>query len=146
MKRLICVLAILSCFAAAQGKSAAAKGKRVAAPNQATIEKAWADFEKKDAAAVGSILADDAIEIWADGKGPHDKKSTLDGMKSMNMEKYALSDFKFMPVGEKVQLADYRANVKFKGAAQEYKLLVSEVWQKRGAEWKLVHYQETEVK
>jgi len=146
MKRLICALVFLSCFAAAQGKSAAAKGKTAAAPNQATIEKAWVDFEKKDAAAVGNILAEDAIEIWADGKGPHDKKSTLDGMRAMNIEKYALSDFKFTPLGEKVELADYRATVKFKGAAQEYKLVVSEVWEKRGRDWKLVHYQETEVK
>src|SRR3954470_8820944 len=140
MKRLICALVLLSCFAAAQGKSAAAKVKTAAAPNQATIEKAWADFEKKDGAAVSGILADDAVEIWADGKGPHDKKSTLDGMQSMNMEKYALSDFKFTSLGEKAELADYRANVKFKGAAQEYKLVVSEVWQKRGGDWKLVHY------
>jgi ketosteroid isomerase-like protein len=146
MRGLICALVLLSCFAAAQGKSAAAKGKSAAAPNQATIEKAWADFEKKDAAAVGGILADDAIEIWADGKGPHDKKSTLEGMHSMNIEKYSLSDFKFTILGGRVELADYRANVKFKGAAQEYKLLVSEVWEKRGADWKLVHYQETEVK
>ena len=94
---------------------------------------------------MGSILADDAIEIWADGKGPHDKKSTLDGMKSMNIEKYTLSDFKFKPLGE-TELAGYRANVKFEGVAQEYKMVVSEVWQKRGSEWKLVHYQETEIK
>jgi len=146
MKRLMCALVILSCFAATQGKSAAAKGKSAGAPNQATIEKAWADFEKKDAAAVSGILADDAIEIWADGKGPHDKKSTLEGMHSMNIEKYTLSDFKFAPLGPRVELADYRANVKFKGAAQEYKLVVSEVWEKRGRDWKLVHYQETEVK
>ena len=146
MKRLTCALVLLSCFAAAQGKSAAAKVKSAAAPNQATIEKAWADFEKKDAAAVGSILADDAIEIWADGKGPHDKKSTLEGMRAMNIEKYSLSDFKFARLGEKAELVDYRANVKFKGAAQEYKLLVAEVWEKRRSEWKLVHYQETEVK
>jgi ketosteroid isomerase-like protein len=145
MKRLIWLLAVLSCFAAAQGKSAA-KGKTAAAPNQATIEKAWADFEKKDSAAVSSILAEDAVEIWADGKGPHDKKSTLDGMQSMNIEKYTLSDFKFTPLGDKAALADYRANVKFKGAAQEYKLVVAEVWHKYGGQWKLVHYQETEIK
>ena len=42
--------------------------------------------------------------------------------------------------------ADYRANVKFKGAAQEYKLVVAEVWHKYGGQWKLVHYQETEIK
>jgi hypothetical protein len=146
MKRLICAVVFLSCFAMAQGKSAAAKVKSPAAPNQATIEKAWVDFEKKDAAAVGSILAGDAIEIWADGKGPHDKKSTLEGMHAMNIEKYSLSEFKFRPLGEKAALADYRANVKFKGDAKEYKLLVSEVWQKLAGEWKLVHYQETEVK
>src|SRR4051812_13750140 len=114
MKRVICALVLLSCFAWAQSKPAAAKGRTVAAPDQAKIEKAWADWEKKDAKSVGNILADDAIEIWADGKGPHDKKSTLDGMQSMNMEKYALSDFKFTSLGEKAELADYRANVKFK--------------------------------
>jgi hypothetical protein len=146
MQRLICALVFLSCFAAAQGKSAAAKPKSVVGPNPATIEKAWADFQKKDAAGVSSIASDDFIEIWADGSGVHDKKSTLAGMQAMNMEKYSLSDFKFRPLGDKAALADYRANVKFKGDAKEYKLLVSEVWQKRGAGWKLVHYQETEVK
>jgi hypothetical protein len=146
MQRLICVLVLLSCFAAAQGKHAAAKGKTAVGPDQPTIEKAWADFQKKDAAGVSSVVSDDFIEIWADGSGVHDKKSTLAGMQAMNMEKYSLSDFKFRPLGDKATLADYRANVKFKGDAKEYKLLVSEVWQKRGAEWKLVHYQETEVK
>ena len=143
--RLIFLLAMLSCFAMAQGKSAA-KSKSAATPNQATIEKAWADFQKKDAAGVSSIVSDDLIEIWADGSGAHDKKSTLAGMQTMNIEKYALSNFKFTPLGGNAELADYHATVKFKGTANEYKLAVSEVWQKRGGEWKLVHYQETEVK
>ena len=77
--RLIFLLAMLSCFAMAQGKSAA-KSKSAATPNQATIEKAWADFQKKDAAGVSSIVSDDLIEIWADGSGAHDKKATLAGI------------------------------------------------------------------
>jgi ketosteroid isomerase-like protein len=152
MKRLVVVVAIVlfvSIFGLPQqGKpQGSASAKSAPAPAlQAKIEQAWKDWVKKDEKAVGNMLADDAVEIWADGKGPHDKKSTLDGMKSMNIEKYALSDFKVTPLAATAQLAQYRADVQFKGAPQPYKLVVTEVWQKRGAEWKLVHYQETEVK
>ena len=152
MKRLVFAIAVLffvSCFAAAQDtKLKGAPGAKSAqAPAlQGKIEQAWKEWVKKDEKAVGNVLADDAVEIWADGKGPHDKKSTLEGMKSMNIEKYALSDFKFTPLGEKVELATYRATVRFHGAAQPDNVDVSEVWVKRGGEWKLVHYQETEIK
>ena len=152
MKRLLFAVSVLffvCCFAAAQDTKpkGAAGAKSAAAPAlQGKIEQAWKDWVKKDEKAVGNVLADDAVEIWADGKGPHDKKATLDGMKSMNLEKYELSDFKIVPLGAMAQLARYRADVQFRGAPQPYKLVVSEVWQKRGVEWKLVHYQETEVK
>jgi hypothetical protein len=151
MKRsatVVVFLSLVSCFASAQQtQPQKAPAKSVAIPEfQAKIEQAWKDWAKKDEKAVGSILADDAVEVWADGVGPRDKKSTLDGMKSMNLEKYALSDFKFVPLGDRAQLARYHADVYFKGAPHPYRLAVSEVWQKRGSEWKLVHYQETEVK
>src|SRR5882724_2586651 len=113
---------------------------------QTKIEQAWMDWVRKERKGVDQILADDAIEIWADGSGPHDKKATLDGMESMNIEMYVLSDFKFVPLGDGAELARYRAAVQFHGSPEKYNLAVSEVWQKRGAEWKLVHYQETEVK
>ena len=151
MKRLlvgITMLLVIGIAAAQQAKpkdSASAKSAH-ASSLQGKIEQAWKDWVKKDEKAVGNILSDDAVEIWADGKGPHDKKSTLDGMKSMNIEKYALSDFKLTPLAATAQLAQYRADVQFKGAPQAYKLVVTEVWQKHGSEWKLVHYQETEVK
>jgi hypothetical protein len=143
-----CVL-FVSFFAAAQQskpKDSASTKSAHAPALQGKIEQAWKDWVKKDEKAVGNILADDAVEIWADGKGPHDKKSTLDGMKSMNIEKYTLSNFKITPLAATAQLAQYRADVQFHGMAQPYKLVVSEVWQKRGSEWKLVNYQETEVK
>jgi hypothetical protein len=142
------VVFVASLASAQQSKAQATMGAKSthASPLQGKIEQAWKDWVKKDEHAVGSILADDAVEIWADGKGPHDKKSTLDGMKSMNIEKYALSDFKVTPLAATAQLAQYRADVQFKGAPQAYKLVVTEFWQKRGAEWKLVHYQKTEIK
>ena len=151
MRRLVCaavMMVISSCFVAAQqSKPPVAMSKSAQAPAlQAKIEQAWKDWVKKDRQAVDRILADDAVEIWADGKGPRGKKSTLDGMAGMNIEKYALSDFKFTPLGEKVELATYRATVRFHGAAQPDNVDVSEVWVKRGSEWKIVHYQETEIK
>src|SRR5882724_1536364 len=109
MKRLVravVMLSFISSFSLAQqSKPQATATKSARAPAlQAKVEQAWKDWVKKDEKAVGNILADDAVEIWADGKGPHDKRSTLDGMKSMNIEKYALSDFKFTPLGPNAQL------------------------------------------
>ena len=152
MKRLVTAVAIVwsvCCFAPAQQAKpqGAASAKSAHGPAlQTRIEQAWKDWVKKDEKAVGNVLADDAVEIWADGKGPRDKKSTLDGMKTMNIEKYALSEFKITPLAATAQLAQYRADVQFHGMSQQYKLVVSEVWAKRGDDWKLVHYQETEVK
>jgi hypothetical protein len=154
MKRLVCAFVAMSFIAsfslAQQSKpQATATAKSAHAPAlQAKIEQAWKDWVKKDRKAVDKVLADDAVEIWADGKGARDKKSTLDGMESMNIQKYALSDFKFTPLGANAQLADYHAEVELPsaGSTQKYTLVVSEVWQKRGAEWKLLHYQESEVK
>jgi hypothetical protein len=154
MKRSLCAVAIVlfaSYFAFAQQTKSqgAASAKSARAPAlQAKIEQAWKDWVKKNRKAVDKVLADDAVEIWADGTGAHDKKSTLEGMQSMNIQKYALSDFKFTPLGPNAQLAQYKAVVEVPSASstQKYNLVVSEVWQKHGSDWKLVHYQETEIK
>jgi hypothetical protein len=128
------------------GSAAAKAGKTPAL--QTKIERAWKDWVKKDRSQLESILADDVMEVWADGKGARDKKSTLAGMEAMNIAKYALSDFKITQLGDKAQLATYTATLEFKtdGAPQQFKLAVTEVWVKRGKEWKLLHYQESEVK
>ena len=153
MKRLVCAVVMLSFISsfslAQQSKPQATATKSARAPAlQAKIEQAWKDWVKKDRKAVDKVLADDAVEIWADGTGAHDKKSTLEGMQPMNIQKYALSDFKFTPLGPNAQLAQYKAVVELPSASstQKYNLVVSEVWQKRGSDWKLVHYQETEIK
>ncbi len=143
----VCFL-VICCAVSAEDKAKPAKAStQPSKPElQAKIEKAWADFVKKDEKAISNLLADDAIEIWADSKGPRDKKSTLDGMQKMTISKYELSNFHFKPVGANGQVAMYDATVAFQGAPQVYKIVVSEVWRKSGKEWKLVHYQETEVK
>ena len=121
---------------------------RAATELEPTIRQAWVDWVKKDRPAVEKIMTEDVVEIWVDGKGPRDKKSSLEGMQQMNITNYSLSDFKFKPLGRDARLAIYRANVEFSmgGPSMKGDLAVSEVWVRHGKEWKLVHYQETEIK
>jgi ketosteroid isomerase-like protein len=127
-------------------KSAAAGG--LASALEGKIRKAWQDWKNKDRKAVSAILADDAVEVEADGRGPRDKEASLADMANMDIEKFALSDFKILPLGGSAALATYKVVLGWTAGGQKMRgaLAVTEVWVKRGIEWKLLHYQETEMK
>src|SRR5262245_30053855 len=147
------VVAAIVLFAFSTTFAQQPKAQRTATPPagsalEGKIREAWQAWVKKDRQGVEKILAEDAVEIWADGKGERDKKSFLQGMEERTITKYSLSDFRFTPLGSEAQLAMYRASVEFasSGGPAQGTMVVSEVWIRRGPEWKLVHYQETEVK
>jgi hypothetical protein len=115
---------------------------------QSKTEKSWKDWQSKDEKAYGSILADGFMAVLPDGQGPHDKVATLPIMHGMTINNYTLSDFKFTPLGQTAGLATYKADLDMVMGAQSGRvgLAVAEVWVKSENEWKLLHYQETEVK
>jgi hypothetical protein len=112
------------------------------------IRQAWQAWKDKKSDAFAAILTDEVIEVEADGKGPRGKQATLADLQSMNMQNFALSDFKFTPLGNTAALETYKAVVDFtaEGKQRRFTLAVAEVWVKRGNDWKLLHYQETEIK
>jgi len=155
MKRAALVVAIVLAFAYAVFTQRTNKPTAVGFFNQVvasaletTIRQAWQDWKDKKKDAFAKILADDVIEVEADGRGPRDKQATLADMESMTIEKYSLSDFKFTPLGGSAALETYKAIVDLtaEGQKMHVTLAITEVWVKRGNDWKLLHYQETEIK
>jgi hypothetical protein len=112
------------------------------------IQKAWKDWQTKDTKSYESILADGYVSVEPDGRGPHDRVATIADIQNTTVTNYSLSDFKFTPLGEKAQLATYRANADMTNGTNSFHagLAVTEVWVKEGNDWKLLHSQETEVK
>jgi ketosteroid isomerase-like protein len=115
---------------------------------ESKIRQAWQDWKDKKKDAFAAILTDEVVEVEADGKGPRGKQATLADLQSMNLQKFVLSDFKYTPLGDTAALETYKAVVDIgpAGKAMHYTLAVAEVWVKRGSDWKLLHYQETEMK
>jgi hypothetical protein len=115
---------------------------------ESKIRQAWQDWKDKKKDAFAAILTDEVIEVEADGKGPRGKQATLADLQNINIQKFALSDFKITMLGDAAALATYKAvaDIGPVGKAKQYTLAVSEVWVKRGNDWKLLHYQETEMK
>ena len=122
--------------------------KTVAEILQAKSEQSWKDWQAKDEKAYGSILADGFMAVLPDGQGPHDKVATLPIMHGMTINTYTLSDFKLTSLGPTAELATYKADLDMMMGTQSGRvgLAVAEVWVKSGKDWKLLHYQETEIK
>jgi hypothetical protein len=146
----------LSAAAVAQGtkEKPVAKGKTSAGGAlQATLEQreraGWEAYKNKDAKAFTALCSPDYTSGLADGQGRHDLKATLDAMNSITLHRYELSNFRITPLGPNVALVTYDAQVNMaigSGAPQDGKLYVSDLYVKRGGQWKALHYQETDVK
>jgi len=115
---------------------------------KAKTEQSWKDWQQKNEKAYSSILAEGFMAVLPDGQGPHDKVATLPIMHGMTINNYAISNFKFTPLGPEAVLATYRADLDMVMGTQSGRvgLAVAEVWVKHGSNWKLRYYQETEVK
>lgn len=137
-------------FAQQPNKSAGMRraNQSTASALEGLIRQAWQYWKDKNKEAFAKIVADDVIQVEDNGRGPRDKQATLADMESEDIHKYLLSDFKFTPLGAGAALETYKAVVDATAEGQKMHVAVAivEVWIKRGNGWKLLHYQETEVK
>jgi hypothetical protein len=115
---------------------------------EAKIESEWGAIKSKDKKAYGELLADDYEGVEVDGRGERTKLQAIDELTETNVANYSLWGLKVVPAGADAALVIYEATMQFPPKAQfRYsRVYISELWERRGGQWKEVHYQETHVK
>jgi len=112
------------------------------------IRAEWEALKKKDQKAYGDLLADDFQGVEVDGKGERTRAQAMNEVADGNIANYTLWGFKFIPLGSTAAFVIYESTIQFppKSVLRYSRVYISELWVKRGGEWKELHYQETHVK
>ncbi len=115
---------------------------------QAKIKAEWEAIKNKDKKAYGNLLADDYEGVEVDGRGERNKLQAVNELAETNVANYTLWGFRLIPAGPDSALLIYEVTMQFppKSTVRYSRVYITEFWQKRGGEWKEVHYQETHVK
>ena len=144
----LATILLVSVFAVAQEKQQKTESNSLAATLEANVRKVWAEFKNKNKEAVASMLADGFRAADEGGSGFGDEKDELAAMDAFQLDNYELKDFTVKPLGPRSALVTYSAQYqgKYAGEPVQSKTIVGEVWIKQGDEWKVVYYQETNVK
>jgi hypothetical protein len=112
------------------------------------IESEWSAIKKRDKKAYGDLLADDYEGVEVDGKGERTKIQATSELVDSNIANYTLWGFKLIPLCPDANLSIYEVTMQFppKSEVRYARVYITELWMKRGGEWKIVHSQETHVK
>ncbi|HLW87505.1 MAG TPA: nuclear transport factor 2 family protein [Terriglobales bacterium] len=115
---------------------------------QSKIKAEWEALKNKDKNAYGSLLSDDYQGVEVDGKGERNKMQAVNEMSETNVFNYTLWGYKLIPLGPDAAFVIYEVTMQFppKSVVRYSRVYITELWVKRGGEWKELHYQETHVK
>jgi uncharacterized protein DUF4440 len=114
----------------------------------AKIHAEWDAIKKRDKKALGDLLDDDYIAVEADREGERFKWKVLSELDRTSVADYTLSFLKVTPLGPDAAFVRYEVLMRFppKSTQPFLKVLIGEVWLRRGGQWKALHYQETPVR
>jgi hypothetical protein len=114
---------------------------------QAKIKAEWEAVKNKDKKAYGALLADDYQGVETDGRGERNKIQALNELVEGNVYNYTLAGYKLIPLCSDAAFVIYEVTLQFppKAVVRYSRLYITELWVKRGGEWKELHYQETHV-
>jgi hypothetical protein len=136
-------------------KAGGSKPSSAAAPEpglkemfEAKIKDEWEALKNKDKKAYGDLLADDFEGVEVDGKGERTKIQAINEVVEGNVFNYTLWGYKMIPLGPDAAFVIYEVTMQFPPRSQvRYsRVYITELWVKRGGQWKELHYQETHVK
>jgi hypothetical protein len=148
-------VALLAVFLASMGFSAgqskhdsSSAQPELKAVFESKIKAEWEALKKKDKKAYGDLLADDFQGVEVDGKGERTRIQAMNEVAEENVYNYTLWGFKLIPLGPDAAFVIYEVTMQFppKSVVRYSRVYISELWVKRGGEWKELHYQETHVK
>ena len=138
----------LAATSAAQNKAATQAQPDLKAIFEPKVRAEWEALKKRDKKAYGDLLADDFQGVEVDGKGERTRAQAMNEVAEENVSNYTLWGFKFIPLGPEAAFVIYESTITFppKSVLRYSRVYISELWVKRGGEWKELHYQETHVK
>ncbi len=115
---------------------------------EAKIRVEWEALKSKDRKTYADLLADDYQGVEVDGRGERTKLQALNELADSNVFNYTIWGLKLIPLGPDAVFVIYESTMQFppKSQVRYSRVYISELWVKRGGEWKEVHYQETHVK
>jgi hypothetical protein len=152
---LFCVVLALSSLALAQATTKSPASTTPSAPKptlsdllETNVKTEWDAFQKKDKKAYSDLLVDDFVAVEDDGQGQRTKAAVLGEIDRSNINKYQLFAFNATPLNSDAALVTYELTMLFPLGAQNRlkRVLIVELWVKRGGQWKQRYYQETRVK
>jgi hypothetical protein len=115
---------------------------------ESKIKVEWEALKNKDKKGYAELLADDYEGVEVDGRGERNKIQAVNELADQNVYNYTLWGLKLIPLGPDATLVIYEVTMQFPPKAQvRYsRVYISELWVKRAGQWKIQHYQETNVK
>jgi hypothetical protein len=115
---------------------------------QAKIKAEWDALKNKDRKAYAELLADDYQGVEVDNQGERSKIQALNELANGNVYNYTLWGFKLIPLGPDATFVIYEVTLTFppRSVVRVSRVYITELWVKRGGQWKELHYQETHVK
>jgi hypothetical protein len=147
---LIIVALTAACVAVGQSKSGSGSPSDAEAKNifEPKIKAEWEALKNKDKKAYGDLLADDFQGVEEDGKGERNRAQAITELSEENVFNYTLWGLKVTSLGPDAAFVIYEVTMQFppKSVLRYSRVYISELWVKRGGEWKELHYQETRVK
>ncbi len=115
---------------------------------QSKIKVEWEALKSKDKKAYAELLADDYQGVEVDGRGERTKTQAINEIADGNVYNYTLWGFKLIPLGRDAAFVIYEVTLQFppRSVVPYSRVYITELWVRRGGEWKELHYQETHVK
>lgn len=154
---LLAVLLVAPAWATAQDPSSSAPADASAVEQRliANEKGSWEAARRKDYAAFGSLLADDFVDVFPNGKIVGKKELLEQYIRGVDLREYSLSDFRVVWLSRDAALVVYRAVARgsehqlqahtASGEEIEVHVAVTSGWALRDGVWKNVFYRENDL-
>lgn len=103
-------------------------------------------INEKDKAAIGELLADEAMSITS--RGRHTTKQIIEALDEISFSDYKIRDAKAFSVSDDVAILTYTFTWTGESAGQSSRtttVYATSIWKQTGGGWRSVFYQETPV-
>jgi hypothetical protein len=115
---------------------------------ESKIKVEWEALKNKDKKGYAELLADDYQGVEVDGRGERNKIQAVNEVEAGNVHGYTFFGFRVTPLDPDTAFVIYEVTMEFppKSQVRYSRVYIGELWVRRAGQWKIQHYQETNVK